>query len=153
MGTNSCKKCSGSEVIIMKRQVLVGLFVSVCCIIFIGVAIMLFNLNRINTSTIINGMAIYEYNSIKISEELTEDDLKSVMAIFDNKKLYYGKPSCGFNERIAVVLDDTHVFCIACDDCPIIFYKNKEMYFNLSNQENRVLRDLLTQYGFCFPCV
>lgn len=114
---------------------------------------MLFRSNRTNISEIDNGMAVFQYGDVNISKKISNEDLNAIKNIFDDKKLYKDSPSCGFNENISVVLDETQVFCIACDKCPIIYYKNEGLYFKLSEQENELVRNILIQYGFYFPCV
>ena len=114
---------------------------------------MLFKLNKTNVNTINNGTVVFKYGEADISKKLSDEDLNTIKNIFNNKKLYKDSPSCGFSENIAVVLDGTQIFCIACDNCPIIYYKNEGLYFKISDQENELLRNILTRYGFHFPCV
>lgn len=122
-------------------------------ILSVGGIFMPFRFNKTNVSTIYDGKVVFKYDETNITKKLSNKDLNIIKNIFDNKKLYKDSPSCGFSDNIAVVLDGTQVFCIACDECPIIYYKNEELFFKLSNRENDLLRNTLTQYGFRFPCV
>lgn len=136
----------------MKKKIIL-FFTAIFGIILLGGVIMLFRSHKTNLSTIDNGIAVFKYGEVNISEKLSDEDLNTIQNIFDNKKLYKDDPSCGFSDNIAVVLDGTQVFCIACDECPIIYYKNEGLFFKLSDHENELLRNVLIQYGFHFPCV
>lgn len=123
-------------------------------IVLVAVGIfILIRSDRTNTDLVSNGYAVFDYNDKNVLKNLSEDDLITIKKIFDNKKLYKDNPSCGFSENIAVVLDNSLIFCIAQDNCPIIYYKNKKLFFRLSNQEKELLYSVLTQYGFYFPCL
>lgn len=100
-----------------------------------------------------SGKVSFVYGDSNILENLSDKDCNIIKDMFDNKKLYKDNPSCGFSENIAIVFDDSKVFCIANDECPIIYYQNKNLFFDLSNKENELLRNILTQYGLYFPCV
>lgn len=42
---------------------------------------------------------------------------------------------------------------VACDGCPMVYYKNENRYFKLSEEENKMLKRILEKYGFYFPYV
>lgn len=81
------------------------------------------------------GEANFIHNSTNIHEELSKNDIDTIKEIFDGKKLYNDNPSCGFSEDVSLVLDNTESFYMACDTCPIIYYKNEDKYFKLSDDE------------------
>ncbi len=137
----------------MKNTIIIIISIVMVLSLTVGVVAFLSNSNKTSTDTTESGRAIFEYDDLKISENLSDEDLNIIRKMFDNKKLYKDNPSCGFSENIAVVLDKSEVFCIACDECPIIYYKNKGMFFKLSAQENKIFRSILTKYGFFFPCI
>ena len=137
----------------MKRNLIISA-VALFVILVIGGGWLLMNSNRTNMSTINNGRVRFEYGDKDILTDLSEEDLNTIKEIFNNKRLYKDNPSCGFSESIAVLLnDDAQIFYIACDTCPIIYYKNEGLYFKISDEENTLLRNLLKKYGFYFPCV
>ena len=97
-------------------------------------------------------VAIFRYGDVDITQSITHEDSEAVKKMFNKKNLYSDSPSCGFSENVALIIgDDT--YCIACDNCGIIYSVNEDKYFNLSDQENETLRKLLGEYGFTFPCV
>ena len=138
----------------MKKRNLVISAIALFVVLVIGGGWLLMNSNRTNMSEINNGRVCFKYGDKDILTDLSEKDLNTVKEIFDNKRLYKDNPSCGFSENIAVLLnDDSQVFCIACDTCPIIYSKNEGLYFKISDKENTLLRNLLKKYGFRFPCL
>lgn len=137
----------------MKRYLIISTVV-LLIILIIGGGWLLMKSYRTDMSTINNGKVRFEYGDENILTDLSEEDLNTIREIFDDKKLYKDNPSCGFSESIAVLLnDDSQIFCIACDTCPIIYNKNEGLYFKLSDEENILLRNLLKKYGFYFPCL
>lgn len=137
----------------MKRYLIISTVV-LLIILIIGGEWLLMKSYRTDMSTINNGKVRFEYGDENILTDLSEEDLNTIREIFDDKKLYKDNPSCGFSESIAVLLnDDSQIFCIACDTCPIIYNKNEGLYFKLSDEENILLRNLLKKYGFYFPCL
>lgn len=134
----------------MKKQVLIILLILMS---LIGFIIFFISSNHTNIRTTNSGRVTFVYGDINISEELSNEDLNVLIEIFDNKKLYKDNPSCGFSENIAVIFDESEIFCIACDECPIVYYQNTGQFFDLTSQENELLRSILTEYGFYFPCI
>lgn len=95
----------------------------------------------------------FEYETTDVSQSLTKDETEILKEIFADKKLYKDSPSCGFSENISVELDGSQTFCIACDTCPIIYLKEKDKCFRISENEKDRLYNLLRPYGAFFPCV
>lgn len=137
----------------MKTKIIIIVSVVIGLSLTAVTAFYLINSYKIKTDTAKTGQIIFEYADAKISDNLSDEDLTAIKQIFDGKATYNDIPSCGFSDKIAVVLDGSQVFCIACDDCPTICYKNKGKYFSLSDEENETLRSILKKYGFTFPCV
>jgi len=97
-------------------------------------------------------VAIFRHGDVDITQAMTHEDSETVRKMFNKKNLYSDSLSCGFSENVALIAGgDT--YCIACDDCGIIYSVNEDKYFNLSDKENETLRKLLGEYGFTFPCV
>lgn len=112
--------------------------------------------NTVNVKEFKSGAVQFEYQDKNVSEHLTETDFKIICDMFEGKRLYRDTPSCGFGEEVSILMDrngEVQYFCIAQDDCPILYWKNRERYFKLSDAENEKLHSCLTAYGFQFPCL
>ena len=97
-------------------------------------------------------VAVFRYGDADITKSLSNKDSTIVREMFNGKDLYSDSPSCGFSENVALITGG-NTYCIACDDCGKIYDVEKDKYFNLSEKENEILRNLLCEYGFAFPCV
>ena len=97
--------------------------------------------------------AVFIYGDISITYEMTEEDSKSFAEIIAGEPLYNDNPSCGFTENVSVVVNGKDHFCIACDGCEIVYWKEKDRYISVSEEEMKVLHEILEKYGFVFPCV
>ena len=85
---------------------------------------------------------------------MKKKDLEKVKKIFHNKKLYRDNPSCGFSEDVSIVFDDgEQIFEPACDGCGIVYWKNKNKYFLLTDEETTIIHGILQTYNLKFPCV
>ena len=120
------------------------------------IALMIFSLSSCSKVEIEAGeiVAVFRYGDADITKRLSDEDSEIVKEIFNGKNLYTDSPSCGFSENVALIIDGAP-YCVACDDCGKIYNieKEKDKYFNLSDKENEMLRSLLCEYGFTFPCV
>ena len=97
--------------------------------------------------------AFFTYNGANTVSDLSDGDAEALKAIFDGKKLFRDEPSCGFSEEVSVRFGGSDTFCIARDTCPIIYWKEKDKYFRISESEKERLYNLLKPYGAFFPCV
>ena len=97
-------------------------------------------------------IAVFRYGDVDISKPLSDEDTETIRAIFNGKRLHSDSPSCGFDENVALVIGG-NTYCIACDTCGMIYIAEKDEYFSLTDKENEILRDLLCEYGFTFPCL
>ena len=97
-------------------------------------------------------VAVFRYGDMDITQVLSDEDSETVRTIFEGKSMFSDSPSCGFSENVSLAIGgDT--YCIACDDCGIIYHVKEDKYFRLSEQENEALRELLVEYGLlAFPC-
>lgn len=137
----------------MKRRYIVITSLVLLFIAFLGGALYFMKPQRTDMSKVENGSVHFAYDDENIATELADEDLDIIKDIFDHKKLYKDNPSCGFTEQVSVSLnDDSEIFCIACDTCPILYSKKDDRYFKLSERDNTVMRELLKNYGFHFPC-
>jgi len=121
--------------------------VIVCC------GILWFQCERVNMDFVKDATAIFVYKNNNIVHQLNDDEVSTIKNIFNGKKMYSDNPSCGFDETISVKFNNTQTFCIARDTCPIVYWKEKNTYIKLSESEKNILYDLLSQYGFFFPCL
>lgn len=134
-----------TEVIKMKRIILAMIICGLAlCLCACGSAV------KIDTDD--RAIARFAYGDKDISTEFAAEDFKEIAAIFEGKELYSDTPSCSFDENIGIVVGDSR-FCIANDTCGIVYVKEKDKYFNLTEEENQKLRALLEEYGFTFPCI
>lgn len=110
--------------------------------------ISLLKLDSINVARL-----VFNYGEIKISNDLTDSEIAIVRDIFDGSRTYIDELSCGFSEDIAVVIDNSKTFCVACDTCPIVYWKEKKRYIKITEGEKIQLYNIFEKYGGKFPCV
>lgn len=134
----------------MRKQIIVILIILV---ILIASAVWFLLARRVDVTFANTGETIFRYGKNNVVMEIKKEDILSMKKIFNGKLLYKDGPSCGFTEDIAIVLDDSMTFCIARDTCPIIYFKEENMYFRITDEEQMELYRILGGYGFVFPCV
>lgn len=119
--------------------------------IFIFIALFIVNL----TTVIIFGNKVsakYIYGDKNIVTELSDEDAKVVTKILNGKHVsVFLLPACGFDENVAVIINGK-TFCIACDACGTVYLKEHNGYIILDDNENVQLRNILSKYGFEWPC-
>ena len=127
-------------------------------IIFLGslllISLLIFSFASCSKVEVAEGeiVAVFRYGDTDIMQILSDEDSETVRNVFDGKTMFSDSPSCGFSENVALVLAG-NTYCIACDNCGIVYHVKEDKYFNLSEQENKALRELLGEYGFSFPCI
>lgn len=136
----------------MKKTVLISVAM-LAVVVFACVGIYFIKQNRVDLSFAENGETFFEYNDTHHSHSLSDKDLETLKELFNDKRMYKDTPSCGFCDEVSIVFNNSQTFCIAGDTCPIIYWKQKNMYFKLSEDEKTQLYKLLEAYGFSFPCV
>lgn len=130
----------------MKKKIII--IVSICVLLAFLI---------INFSTVIiigkeNVTARYIYGDKNITTELLEEDATLVAEILNGKYVsFFDLPSCGFDENVSVVINEK-TFCIACDECGTVYFKERNGYISLDDSENKQLREILSDYGFEWPC-
>lgn len=128
----------------------------ICILILIALVILAFIMigyPKTDLSNVYEAEIIFKYQEKDIIEKISREDLTSIKNILDKKELYRDNPSCGFDENISIKLDNDALLLIARDGCPIIYYKNEDKYFTLSETEKEKLHEILIQYGMEFPCI
>ena len=119
------------------------------CIIFIFVIVFVFGLSACNKEPVSGTTVFYGKESV-----LTNEDASDLYDLFTGRILYHDNPSCGFGEEVSVSFNDgERTFYVAMDTCPIIYDKNNDKYFSISESEQERLYAILEKYGFSFPCV
>ncbi len=130
----------------MKKKIII--FISICVLLVILI---------VNFSTVIivgkeNVTARYIYGDKNITTKLSEEDATLVAEILNGKHIsIFELPACGFDENVSVIIND-NTFCIACDECGTVYFKERNGYISLDDSENKQLREILSDYGFEWPC-
>ncbi len=121
---------------------------------FLLVVLMIFSFSSCSKVEVaeVEIVAVFQYGDADITKPLSDEDSEIVRKIFNGKSLFSDSPSCGFSEDMALIIDG-NTYCIACDYCGIIYNVEEDKYFNLSDEENETLRNMLCEYGFTFPCI
>lgn len=108
---------------------------------------------KVNMDLVKSAEACFQYGDTDATNQLSDKELETVKAIFNGKRLYKDEPNCSFSEDISIKFDDGQTFCMARDTCPIVYWKEKDRYIELTENEKTQLYNLLEPYGFTFPCV
>ena len=120
--------------------------------VFIFIVLLIVNFFSVIIISNENVSARYIYGDKNIMTELTEADSNLVTEILNGKHIsIFDLPSCGFDENVAVIINGK-TFCIACDECGTVYFKERNGYISLDDNENEQLRMILTNYGFAWPC-
>ena len=135
----------------MKSKKTLITILSITAIFLIGCVLLI--PQRTDMAFVEAGQVTFVYDGKNIHTILSEEDLNKIIKMFDNKLLYHDFPACGFSESISIQLNESEVFCIACDGHNLVYWKNKDRYFTLSKKEIVLLHELLSKYGFSFPCI
>lgn len=135
------------EVDCMKKKIVLVLGVFLC------VTLLAINYFFVRISSKEIGTARYIYRDKNISTEISRDDMNTIVGILNGKHIDpLILPACGFDENVAVVIDNK-TFCMACDNCGNVYYKERNGYISLSDDENKKIRSILENYVFSWPCV
>ena len=118
--------------------------------VFVGVIYL--RVNRVNMEFAKEVEVCFIYGDTDTLCRLGDEELESLKAVFNGKKMYQDNLSCGFSEAISIKFNKAQTFCIARDTCPIVYWKEEDRYIKLSEEEKIQLYHLLEPYGFFFPC-
>ena len=120
-------------------------FVLIVLLILIGYEL---TVNRVHIKYVKNGSVHFKDDGIDVTEKLSEEDLETIKGIFDGKLLYPEHLYWGYSEDSSISLEDgTEKYYISFDTCPVVYDKNRNEYFNISEKENDTIRSLLRKYG------
>lgn len=131
---------------VKKRILIIAFSITIIAILIVGYFTVNVNKNDVGT-------ARYIYGEKNIETEISPEDMAVIADIFNKKSInILEMPSCGFDENIAVVIGNK-TFCVACDKCGTVYFKERKGYLLLNDNENEQLRKILSDYGFEWPCV
>lgn len=138
------------------RRILWG-SLALAAAVLVGVVMLIIALPRTDMDFATEATTVFIRDSVDRpvdrTQTVSDDDLEAIKALFDGKLLYRDTPSCGFDEEISLRFNGTETFCVANDTCPVVYWKEKDCFFRLSETEQRQLYALLEPYGFYFPCI
>ncbi len=155
LGSICCKKCGRKMVersVVLKKRCLI-MFVVIFMLIVVLLGVFWLKNNRVKIEFVKDAKACFIYGDTNNVHCLSDEELTIIKDIFNGKRLYKDNPSCGFNEDISIKFSELQTFCIACDACPIIYWKEENRYIRITEDEKEQLYNLLETYGFFFPCV
>lgn len=121
-------------------------------------ALMLAGCSRVSIGDGAEGKVVYYYDAagVEFSEELTEEELETVISILDGKERkstsVWGVPSCGFSPEIGFIIDGT-TYMMARDTCETLMIYGSMDYIDVSAQEQDMLEAIFTSRGGEFPCI
>lgn len=99
------------------------------------------------------GQVIYQNYDNSIVRDLSDEEMQIVKSLFHHHIIHNAKidmPSCGFVEERSIRFNDSHTFCIACDGCDVIYWKEKNVYFCISDKKMNILKHMFIKYGIRF---
>lgn len=134
---------------VMRKRILITSIIIIVILIIGG----FFMLNILSSKVSIpdtNARLIYIYSDKNIDINLSAEESETIKNMFNGKKIYSDNPSCGFTEDVSIRFDNL-IFCIACDQCPIVKLEGK--YFKISKADREVINLIFEKYGGSFPCV
>jgi len=133
---------------VMKKRIIISIIAIV--ILIIGGYFMLNILSPKVSILGTNARLTYIYSDKNIDISLSAEESETIKNMFNGKKTYSDNPSCGFTEDVSIRFDNL-IFCIACDQCPIVKLEGK--YFKISKADREVINLIFEKYGGSFPCV
>ena len=126
-----------------------------CAACFAAVLIIILTHAGSNPDARVTGSIIFRGGKAEFEEDLTEEEVDTLLAILDGKKGYsgflFGVPSCGFDRDIAFVLDGTR-YMVACDTCGTLQLSGMR-YMDLSDDEIALIHRMFERRGGYFPCI
>ena len=131
----------------------IWLLSAIIFIVVLLLGVIYLRLDKVNMDFAKKAEVYFQYRDTDAINQLSDKEMESVKTIFNGKKLYKDNLSCGFSEAVSIKFDDEQTFCIARDTCPIVYWKEKNRYVRLTEDEKVQLYNLLEPYGFIFPCV
>ncbi len=98
------------------------------------------------------GEVSFVYDTKDIHEPLAQEDLQQIKQMLNGKILCADYPGCGFSKKISISLDGL-IICVPKDTCGALWLPEQKQSIYLDEAENGLLRQILSQYGFVWPCL
>ena len=131
----------------------IWLLSAIIFIVVLLLGVIYFRLDKVNMDFAKKVEVCFQYGDIDAINQLSDKEMESIKTLLNGKKVYKDNLSCGFSEAVSIKFDDEQTFCIARDTCPILYWKEKNRFVRLTEDEKAQLYNLLEPYGFIFPCV
>ena len=123
-------------------------------IVLITALLLVCTLLGCNNVTVTKGTATisFVHNELNIYRILTDEEVDTIVRIFDGNKLFSDSPECSFSEEISIKIGDS-VYAIARDECPIVWDCKSGQYFRISDEQRAEIIAIFGKYGGYFPCL
>jgi len=137
------------------KRILMGFLILFAVGIVVSFMISFFR-PKLDTEFATGAILRYKYEDKNIEARI--DDKKSLdqFKTLLKDKIYTDHPSCSFSTDISITLYDEQkeiVLCLACDGCPTVRIGETDKCVFLTDEAGAKLKQILSQYGFSFPCL
>ena len=92
----------------------------------------------------------YDREDVSFDLELSQEEANVVLSTLNGKQrdldMTVTGAACGFGREQAFVIDGS-TYCLAQDDCSVIWEEGTDRYYVLSNQEMNQLKDIFKAHG------
>ena len=92
----------------------------------------------------------YDRENVSFELDLPQEEADIVRSVLNGKRrdldMSVTGAGCGFGREQAFVIDDA-TYCIAQDDCDVIWEEGTDHYYILSDQEMRELKEIFKAHG------
>lgn len=92
----------------------------------------------------------YDREDISFDLELSQEEANVVLSVLNGKKrdldMTATGAGCGFGREQAFIIND-RVYCIAQDDCNVLWEEGTKNYYIVSNQEMEQLKEVFKAHG------
>ena len=113
--------------ILLKK--IIGLLCAIIFLVVIFLGVIYLQFDKVNMEFVKEAEVCFRYGNIDSIYHLNNEELESLNAIFNGKKLYKDNLSCGFSEAVSIKFKQEQTFCIARDTCPIVYWKEKDISY------------------------
>lgn len=92
----------------------------------------------------------YDRENVSFDLELSQEEAEAVLAVLNGKRrdldLSVTGAGCGFSREQAFIINDS-VYCLAQDQCGVLWEEGTENYYVVSAQEREQLEKIFKAYG------
>ena len=129
----------------MKR---IGLLALACCVMLsLAACTEVTGLSGNQTGTV-----HYAYGTITFTEDLTQAEIDSLVAMLNGKVEVSVAPDCGYSQGISFTLG-SQTYAVSQDGCGVLLHMNTDRYITLSAAEWATVQNLFTSREGILPCV